>query len=160
MGVESGLTVFFRVGAFITNINIGPLLINRKNYHKNKHVLEIILNFNISSFLNFFYCMHIIFFFFSTSQSSSWPDLVSPYSKLWYNSTPDICRCSNFYQFLLKGLYCSEIERLRCDCPPSHSCHAPKKWVIACSPVHAPWHRTSCELRAKLHKNSTHIFDQ
>ena len=50
---------------------------------KNKHVLEIILNFNISSFLNFFDCMHIKIIFF-TSQSTSWPDLVSPFSKLWY----------------------------------------------------------------------------
>ena len=33
--VHSSLTVFFRVGATITNINIGPLLINRKSYHKN-----------------------------------------------------------------------------------------------------------------------------
>ena len=58
---------------------------------KIKHVLEIILNFNISSFLNFFDCMHIKIIFF-TSQSSNWPDLVSPYSKLWYKCA-EICNC-------------------------------------------------------------------
>ena len=41
------------------------------------------MNFNISSFLNFFDCMHIIIIFF-TCQSARWPDLVSPYSKLWF----------------------------------------------------------------------------
>ena len=47
------------VGATITNINIGPLLINRKGYHKNQTCFGNNLNFNISFIFNFFDCMHI-----------------------------------------------------------------------------------------------------
>ena len=36
MGSNSELVIFFRVGVSITNINIGHLLINRKDYHKNE----------------------------------------------------------------------------------------------------------------------------
>ena len=45
---------FFRVGATIRNINIDSLYINSKL----KHVLEIILNFNIGSALNILKCIH------------------------------------------------------------------------------------------------------
>ena len=36
MGPKSSSVIFFRVGVPITNIIIGPLLINRKGYHKNE----------------------------------------------------------------------------------------------------------------------------
>ena len=58
MRVVFGLVVFLRVGATKANINIGPLVINRKGHHKNKACSGNHFEFQ-HMFIFQFFCMHI-----------------------------------------------------------------------------------------------------
>ena len=82
MGPESSLVISFRVCVPIASINIGPLLINRKDYHKNGAYSGNYFKFQQEFLFNFFDYMHMKNIFV-TSQSRSWPELVWPYLKLW-----------------------------------------------------------------------------
>ena len=59
----------------MTNINIGPLLKNRKGYLKNETCSG-------NNFLNFFDCTNMENVLVFSNQSPSWPELVSPYLQL------------------------------------------------------------------------------
>ena len=63
------VTVFFRVGATITNINIGPLLINHKGYHKNETCSRSYFEFQYEVFSKFCNCLHIKKYFFHSPSS-------------------------------------------------------------------------------------------
>ena len=72
--VAFGLVIFFRVGVLITNINIGPLLIYHRGYHKIETCSGNHFEFQPKFFLNFFDCMHIKHIFFTSQVQVGRPE--------------------------------------------------------------------------------------